>query len=380
MKTPLAIFALSLAAALAAVNAQAQQVDLFQEAGVSTTMADSTMGMSGYCGSCGDCGGCGDSCGGCGSGCGCCCPETPFAHRSGIFGEYLLLRPRDQEVAIAVPSQVPVVVGGLPTPVPQGRTVILDPDYQPGYRVGAAFAIECDLSAFISYTSFESSTSNGRTATADELQNNINIFPLLAHPIPLTPVAATNVATVGTMSSDFDIIDAGARSMLFYSNNFAINAFGGARWAHLEQDVRALYTINGGTVVLGNAEYDGIGGLGGIDFDYRTESGFGAYGKSSLALLYGAGRGSYLDIDAAGPNAFTDGKFDRLAPIWDMEMGVQWVSPQQGLRLALGYLTNVWFNQVTVRDYMVGVTHNQFDDFSDTITFDGVTARAEVRW
>jgi hypothetical protein len=376
MKTPLAIFALSLAAAWAAANVQAQQVDLFQEAGVSSATDSTGMMSSGYSG--GSCGGCDTGCNAC---CSNCCCESPFCHRSGIFGEYLLLRPRDQEVAIAVPSQIPVVIGGLPHTLPQGQTVILDPDYQPGFRFGGAVALDCNTSVFAAYTNFESDSSNGRVATADELQANISIFPLLMHPFTLLPGNVTNVAVAGEMSVDFEIIDAGARAMLFDSNNLAINAVGGVRWAHLEQDVAALYAINGGTLVLGNAEYDGIGGLFGMDGEFRSCSGFGAYGKTSLSLLYGAGRGAYNQTSViAGPQVFTDGKFDRLAPIWDMEFGVQWLSPQQYLRLSMGYLTQVWFNQVTVRDYMNGVTHDQFDDFSDTITFDGLTARAEVRF
>jgi hypothetical protein len=379
MKTPLAIVALSLAAALAAVNVHAQQPDLFQDAGVSSTLGSTGLMSSGYCGdACGSA--CGDSCGSCCNDCNCCC-ESPFCHRSGIFGDYLLLRPRDQEIAIAVPSQIPAVIGGLPGTVPQGRTVLLDPDYQPGFRVGGALALDCNTSVFAAYTYFDSSTTNGRTATADELQNNISIFPLLMHPFTLLPGNVTNVSAVGEMSVDFEIIDLGARAMLFDSNNFAINAVGGARWAHLEQDVRALYSINGGTLVLGNAEYDGLGGFGGMDAEFRTQSGFGAYGKGALSLLYGASRGAYSQSSAiAATRVFTDGKFDRLAPILEMELGVHWLSPQQRLRLALGYMSNVWFNVVTVRDYMNGVTHAQFDDFSDTITFDGLTARAEVRW
>jgi hypothetical protein len=379
MKTPLAIVALSLAAASAAVNAHAQHVDLFQEAGVSTTFGSTGMMSSGYCGaSCGSC----DPCGGCGNACSpCCCCETPFAHRSGIFGGYLLLRPRDQEIAFALPSQNPVVQGGLPRIVPQGRTVILDPDYQPGYRFGGVLALDCNTSVFGSYTSFDSSTQNGRVATADELNANISIYPLLMHPRTLTPANVTNVAAQGVYSVDFEIIDIGARSLLFNSNNFAINAFGGARWAHLEQDVAAAYNINGGTLVRANAEYDGLGSLMGLDAEFRSASGFGAYGKTAFSLLYGASRGAYdQTANIATTRVFTDGKFDRLAPMLDLEMGVQWVSPQQGLRLTLGYMTSVWFNQVTVRDYVAGVTDTQFDDFSDTVTFDGLTAGAEVRW
>ena len=57
----------------------------------------------------GDCG-CGESCGcgiGCGSSCGCCTAPV-WAHRCGVFGEYLYLRPRNAEIVYAVPFNGPV--------------------------------------------------------------------------------------------------------------------------------------------------------------------------------------------------------------------------------------------------------------------------------
>jgi hypothetical protein len=277
-----------------------------------------------------------------------------------------------------------VVVGGVPNlAVPQGRTLTLDPDYQPGYRVGVGIAVDDCTTAALTYTSFESQSHNGQTLTANQIGQNITLFPLLLHPRTVLPNNVTNIAAQGELDVDFELIDADAKMLLWNNNRAAINGIGGVRWASMNQDVIAAYTINGGTVVRGSSQYDGLGGRAGLDGEYRSQSGFGAYGRSIISLMYGAGRGDYEQFQVnnrANPQVFTSGKYDRLSPILDMEVGVQWLSPQQRLRFSAGYLTSIWFNVITARDYINGVQNNVFDDYSDTITFDGLTARAEVRW
>lgn len=315
--------------------------------------------------------------------CGCC--ESPFAHRSGLFGEFLLLRPRDTEIALAVPAQfADLGLGGRPAGVePQGRTLILDPDYQSGYRVGGTWATSDHSSVQLTYASFESQTSNGGTVTGDDLAANRSMFPLLVHPLTFNPNLVTNVNVQGQFDVDFDVIDLDGRLLLLETDNLAINGLGGVRWANMDQTLAASYSANGGTIVEAGAQYDGLGARVGLDGEYRARNGFGAYAKGAASLMFGAARGDYRQYqqnNAANPQIFTTGKYDRLSPILDFETGVQWVSPQQRLRFSAGYMASVWFNVITTRDYIVGIQNNQFDDFSDTITFDGLTARAEVRW
>lgn len=403
MKTSVAFGVLSFAAACAASTLFAQQmspsgayrlplmpISHFQEVGVEPMAEDDALGnyAGGACGT-GSCStGCCDSlaCGSCCNSCGCesCCCDCGYVHRSGIFGEFLLIRPRDQEIAFAVPGQAPTIVNGQPQiAVPQGATLVLDPDYQPGYRVGVVGALDERTSVMLAYTTLEAQTETGRTLTADEIAQNMSMFPLLLHPRAILPDQVTNVATQGRMDVDFDILDLDTRMLLYDTDTIAINGFGGARWANLDHVIEASYGVNGATIVKGGSQYDGLGARGGLDGEFRSQSGFGAYGRGAMSLMYGAGRGDYLQYqinNQANPQVFTNAKYDRLSPILDFEMGVDWVSPGESVRFALGYMTSVWFNMVTARDYMNGVITNQFDDFSDTVTFDGLTARAEVRF
>ena len=91
--------------------------------------------VSGECGTTGCCDtGCCDS-GCCGDGCGECGPF--WAHRHKVFGEFLYLTAREQHLDFVTP-----VDGATATAVPQGRTHVLDPGYELGWKVGAGLAID----------------------------------------------------------------------------------------------------------------------------------------------------------------------------------------------------------------------------------------------
>jgi hypothetical protein len=316
---------------------------------------------------------------------GLCCPRVPSLLRGlGAFGQYLYLRPRDTEIAFAVPGQGPIVMGGMPAPaVPQGQALVLDPDYSLGFRAGVFLPLDGCTSLQLAYSDFESDTQNGGRLSAQQINQNINFFPLLLHPRTILPNNATNVRAEGELDVDFEMIDLDTRVVLWDTGRLNLTGYGGARWAHLEQDVAVAYTVNGGTIVRINAEYDGLGPHFGLD-GYGTVGcwGFGYYARSELSLLYGASRGEFRQFqqnNAANPQAFTNWKADRLSPLYEMELGFQWMDPHKHVRLSIGYLTSVWFNVISAEEVSQGLQGNEFDDLSDTITFDGLTARAEFR-
>ena len=71
---------------------------------------------------------------------------------------------------------------------------------------------------------------------------------------------------------------------------------------------------------------------------------------------------------------------DRIVPVLDFELGLAWLSPGQHLRISGGYLVSAWFNAVTTPGWIHAVQRTDFHSGSDTITFDGLTARAELRF
>lgn len=307
-----------------------------------------------------------------------------WGSRLGVFGEFLYLRPRNAEIALAVPGQTPIIVAGNPNvAVPQGRTVLLDPDYSEGFRAGVNVRLN-DCTGFqVAYTSWDSDTANGRTLSNTEIMQNIALFPLLLHPRTTLPNNATNVSTEGRLDLEFEIIDADARMALWRSAAVTVNGYVGARWAELDQALTATYSINTGTVVEAATEFEGAGARFGLDGQGALGPwGLGVYGRSELSLLYGYSRAEFNQFplnNEANPQAFTDWQAGRIAPVYEFEWGLQWASPRQRLRVSAGYMMSVWFNVVTVEDYLQSVQQNEFDDLGDTITFDGLTARVELR-
>jgi hypothetical protein len=241
--------------------------------------------------------------------------------------------------------------------------------------------VDCNTSVRLAYTTFESRTSNAREATADELAANINIFPLLMFGPTLTPIAATNVSASGQLDVNLEMIDADTRLLLWDNGRLSLTGYAGARWAELEQELVAHYSVNGGTVVQAISSFEGIGPRLGMD-GYGSVGcwGFGYYARSEVSFLYGAVKGDYRQLPTIGASPiFTDWKADRIAPVYELEMGVQWMGPRKRLRLSVGYLMSVWFNILKAEDVVQGVQENQYDDLSDSMTFDGVVARVEFK-
>ena len=73
-------------------------------------------------------------------------------------------------------------------------------------------------------------------------------------------------------------------------------------------------------------------------------------------------------------------KAGRIVTMLELELGVGWVSPCNRYRFTTGYLVNSWMNTVKTADWIGAVQTNDFAALGDTMTFDGLTARAEFRF
>ena len=71
---------------------------------------------------------------------------------------------------------------------------------------------------------------------------------------------------------------------------------------------------------------------------------------------------------------------DRISPILEYEFGVAWTNCCGNMRISAGYMGMHWFNVVTTSTFIDAVQANNYSDVGDTLSFDGLTARAEIRW
>jgi hypothetical protein len=310
----------------------------------------------------------------------CYCPP-PWAHRCGVFGELLYLRARDAEVAYAVPINGPIDAGDIGVQVGAIRSV--DQDFEPAFRVGASLAFDHCSSLVFTWAHFDSSNS-------DSIDIPGGREPVI-HPLTLHP-SAYDTGTPGQIASAtadirFDTLDADYRSVLHLGKCSVINWLAGLRYARLEQEFHGSYSFGGEEQEsFTDITFDGAGVRLGLDAERYAACGFLLYGRGMLNVLAGEFQTRYRQMENFDSEVVnTAWKSGRLMPILELELGVGWQSCCGRFRLTAGYMVNYWFNAVTTDQWIDQVQQNSFvgqpDGMSfDTLTFDGLTTRAEFRF
>lgn len=318
--------------------------------------------------------GCNDSC------CDDCCPG--WCHRINVFGEFLYLRPRNAEVAYAVPINGNLAPGGQ---VQIGPVATLDPEYEPAFRGGVGFTLNECSAVVATYTNFES-----RTLDAVQLvgggPDNPALWPLILSPFVFNPNILT-LDAAALMDLNFELIDVDYKGLIAYNCDYRVNYVVGARYAQLDQLVAATYTAGVTTNnVVSAVNFDGAGLKLGLEGEYYAcNSQFYAYGKGYASMIGGEFRTSYFSSSDADPS-ITDTSWSagRLIGIYDLEVGVGWRNCADSIRLSVGYTYSIWTNVVKNNEWINSVQQNNFVDPSDNyrglLTFDGLTAKAELLW
>ncbi|MFO0914955.1 MAG: Lpg1974 family pore-forming outer membrane protein [Pirellulales bacterium] len=327
----------------------------------------------GGCATCptGDCGGCGGDCGG-----GCVINCGPGAHRTSIYGGYLLLRARNAEVPYAVPIDGPITNLPPSNPVQIGSYGIVDPDYQGGYYGGINFAMDQCASIDLRYMGYDSSTDNSISTTAPNV-----IRSLVAHPSS-TSAAQDFLSARADLGIDLDVVDASYRSLWNCGSLCPINWVVGARYAQLDQQFSSLFVNNGTETVNTDVDFEGTGlrlGLEGAKFHSSNQ--MFVYANGFASFLAGRFRGTYFQGQSFDPEVVsTDWSGGRIVPVLDIEAGVGWQSRSGKLRINTGYMFSGWYNMVNTADFIGAVQANDLTQMSDLLSFDGWNLRAELRF
>lgn len=378
MNTDVRGLTLAIALTLLVGSASAQQYagaapsqDLYQQIGI-TKNGDETQHADGKDGK-----GCCDPA--------CCLPR--WAHRTGFFAEYLLLRATEGEVAYAVGIDGDIANNqAAPNQVQVTPVQLVDEDYTNNFRVGGTLALSACNSIVVTYTNFQSDTSSGFSVDPANT-GDVVIRSLVLN--PATPNAnADFLNTSANLGIDYHTADLDYRSILWADDLGALNYLIGARFAELNQDFWATY---GGTgtqdTVVTDVEFDGGGLRFGLDGErHHACNGFLVYGRGLASFVAGEFRTAYQygnDVDPVIAN--TSWKAGRVMSIVDLELGAGWQSRCGHFRVTAGYLVNFWFNAVTTDQWIRSVQNNNFvgqrDGMSyDCLIFDGLTARAEYRF
>lgn len=317
----------------------------------------------------------GAGCGDCDSMMSCAC-EAPFwKHRHGVFGELLFLAPRGLDVAYAVEVDGPVAPPANEG-IQVGPVASTDMDYETGFRTGFAFALSDCASIGATYTDFRADTFDdiARTGTND-------IRSLVIQ--PLTSNAADDYIE-GSASHDvqFQLVDIDYRWLYSHSQCHALNFTVGARYVDYEQQFDSFFNSTDFRAVDTNVHFEGAGMRLGLDFErHSSQMGFFLYGKSFANFIAGSFNSNYFQGRLQDPlEVNTSWEDERVISMLEMEFGVGWQSKGGRLRASAGYLVTAWFNTVTTENFIDAIQANEFTDVSDTVAFDGLTARLEYRF
>ncbi len=325
----------------------------------------------------------GDVCDSCGAGdcTGCCGPACipRWGHRSGLFGEFLYLRARDAEVTYAAGVDGPTTPPGNPAdPGNQvGPLAIVDPDYEPAYRVGFTRALSECSSLRAAFTKFES-------ATSDILNTGPNPFvqSQVTHP-GVTNAADNWQQAQARLDVDYELVDVDYRWLYSYSDCHAVNLVAGARYGRLEQDFQADFAFNGTRSVDTNVLFEGGGIRLGLEAErFAPCTGWSLYGRGNASFLAGD-----LSADFFQGSSFATTEIDtsweagRVVTILDVELGVGWTSCGGRVQMQAGYLFSAWLNSLPTDEWIDAVNANHFTELGGSaLTFDGWTFRVEYRF
>jgi hypothetical protein len=256
---------------------------------------------------------------------------------------------------------------------------ILNTDAAVGYRAGGTYALDDCTSIFGTYSRWDGETTSSITATSTNILN-----PVLLHPSTLTS-GATGTESSASQYISFQTADIGYRRVHRVGDSSVINWVAGARYGNLEQQLNVAQTISvatGLTNLNSDIDFDGVGLLTGLDGERQNQcNGLLIYGKAFASFLGGTWKADVSQTNQFGGGVIANQYRDfRLSPVLEAELGGGWQSRCGRVRLTAGYLASGWFNAVSTRDYLQSFNESNFVDLVDTISFSGLTSRAELRW
>ena len=301
-----------------------------------------------------------------------------WAHRSSIFGEYLYFHPSGIDIAHAIQQNG---TGGAGT-TPDGRVGVVDQNYTSAYGVGFAWAMTDCASIQVDYRNFHSHNSD--VVTAPDVLGG-TVASLVLHPESLN-AGSTSQFVRATNDIDFQVFDIDYRRLLGAGCQFAWNYAIGLRYAKLDQGFAQLgdFTPPTGTLrTTTDIQFEGTGLRAGLDGMQKLGgTRWGLYGKGFINVLFGRFDSTFVqaNLTTASIQANSNWADERVVPVLEYEVGLNWTSHSGHWRFSAGYYTAFWFNAVTTPQYVQAVQHADFVNVGDTITFDGLVSRLEYRF
>lgn len=289
----------------------------------------------------------------------------------------LYLRPRNAEVAYAVPIDGPIINGPANNPLQIGSVGVVDFDYTAGFSGGINLACNAMTSIYAEVMMLDCNC-----MIASQLRARCNAIRPCSHPFS-TSAATDFLSASSTLDIDFDTLDVGIRHLIVGGRVFAINYNVGARYSRLEQRFGATFVDNGIENVATDIDFEGGGLRLGLEAERQScQNRLRIYqivrqlpGRTLCKAT--TSQGQSFDPTVVD----TSWEAGRVLPCWTWNsVPAEELAPNRHIRLNAGYLVSAWFNTVTTDDFIRSVQQNDFINLGDTLTFDGLRAMAELRF
>jgi len=252
-------------------------------------------------------------------------------------------------------------------------------EFSDGFRLGGGVAFGDGNFLQGAYTGYHSSASSKAEAPAGSVMTSLLTFPA-------TPNSSFDSESASLTSSiNFFLADIDFKHRFWQTENCALNWIAGARLARLEQQMQANYSITGATTVASDIVFDGAGIRLGLEGEYSMRYGVFVFGRGVANLLAGRFSSTYSQTNIfVGQQALTGVNDTRVVPVLDVEAGIGWQTANHRIRLMAGYYFSAWGNMLTTNGLIQGVQNSNFttngNNFRDSIIFDGLMARLELRF
>jgi hypothetical protein len=288
---------------------------------------------------------------------------------SGFFFDlnYLLLHPRRDymDYAIVSPNS-----SGVPT----GDILSRDWTWRSGLREGLGYRLPGGKwGVGLYYTYLHDNASASIAAPAGGV-----LFATLTHPGTVSQVETASADT----SLNYNLFDLEVGRWWNAGDRLATRFFGGGRWAHIDQNMNALY--NGidanNDLVAQTQHFNGFGFLVGGEAFLNLCWGINLFARTDAALLSGQIHTTLLETNNAGATTLTNvnDHLEKIVPVASMTMGAGW--RYGNLYLLAGYQFVNWFGLVQAPDFVDDVHQGKLTTRSGDLSLEGLVLRAEMRY
>jgi hypothetical protein len=299
-------------------------------------------------------------------------PCAPPEHKAGWLNgtnglaDYLYLKPRAQPLDY-------VIVNPSATDAPLGPVRSLNYDWHSGFRVGLGNASINGWDIGVFYTYLHSSTNDNTNAP-----DNGVLLATLTHPGVVSLVQTAQADA----NFNYNVFDLEVARIYHPGDTVCVRLFGGARFAHIDRGVNALY--NGGDanddLVSSRLKLDAGGLRAGGRSDWELAHGLCLYGRGDVSLLIGNFNTGLTETNNAGASVLTNVSypFEKVVPVLELEFGVSW--RYQNLRLSAGYQFINWFGAIDVPDFADDGHQGKLIRRTADLSLDGLAVHAELTY